>query len=221
MKIPADWTFQNIDVAQGFDDHVREQLPWYDLATGAAAHIARHYIPNHGLIYDIGASTGNIARALQSVIEQRNANLIGIEASREMADTYQGPGQIICADAVEFDYQPHDVAIAFLVMMFLPAGKRAALLRRLFDSLNPGGALILFDKVTISSGYLSTILHRLTLAGKLANGADAQDILAKELSLIGIQRPLPERFMDMASPAKAVEVFRFGEFAGWVIEKPE
>ena len=37
MDIPKEWTFENASVAQSFNQHVREQLPWYDLVTGAVA----------------------------------------------------------------------------------------------------------------------------------------------------------------------------------------
>ena len=57
LKIPTDWTFKNANVAKHFDDHVREQLPFYDMATQAVEHIGRHYIPHGGLVYDIGRST--------------------------------------------------------------------------------------------------------------------------------------------------------------------
>jgi hypothetical protein len=60
LVVPADWTFKNANVAQNFDQHVREQLPWYELATAIATHFGRHYMPENGLMYDLGASTGNI-----------------------------------------------------------------------------------------------------------------------------------------------------------------
>ena len=41
-----DWTFRGF--SGQFDGHVREQLPWYDMATAAVAMIARHYIPHGG-----------------------------------------------------------------------------------------------------------------------------------------------------------------------------
>ena len=63
MQIPKNWTFENTSVAQNFDKHVREQLPFYDLATNAISHIARHYIQENKLVYDIGASTGNIGNS--------------------------------------------------------------------------------------------------------------------------------------------------------------
>ena len=59
-----DWTFQGF--APEFDAHVREQLPWYGMATESVALIARHYIPAGGVkVYDLGcSSTGNVGRVL-------------------------------------------------------------------------------------------------------------------------------------------------------------
>jgi ParB-like chromosome segregation protein Spo0J len=51
------------------------------------------------------------------------------------------------------------------------------------------------------------------LAGKVATGTSSEDIVAKELSLQGVQRPLSVGF-----PPDGREVFRFGEFVGWVVE---
>lgn len=51
-----DWTFQGF--APEFDAHVREQLPWYVMATESVALIARHYIPRRGLVYDLGPVRG-------------------------------------------------------------------------------------------------------------------------------------------------------------------
>jgi hypothetical protein len=91
---------------------------------------------------------------------------------------------------------------------FSTAGKREA------GWLRPGGAIIIFDKCEPASGYVATVLWRLALAGKAAAGVEAKEILAKELSLGGVQRPISPRELDPAT-----EIFRFGDFAGWVIEK--
>lgn len=216
MDIPKNWTFENKSIADAFDIHVREQLPWYDLATDAIAHIARHYIPRGGLVYDIGASTGNIGKALEATLDSRKAVLIPIEASDEMADNYDGPqkGRLIRADALKVDYQPFDLAVCFLVLMFMPVADRAAFIAKLCGLIKPGGAIIIFDKCECSHGYPATILWRLALAGKVAADVPASDIIAKELSLSGVQRPLSKHEI----PGVAVEWFRFGDFAGWLIE---
>lgn len=62
MNRVSDWTFHGF--AKEFDGHVREQLPWYELASAAMGLIARQYIPKGGKVYDLGASTGNVGRVL-------------------------------------------------------------------------------------------------------------------------------------------------------------
>jgi tRNA (cmo5U34)-methyltransferase len=215
FHIPTNWSFAGEDVAAGFERHVREQLPWYDLATGAVAHVARHYLPNNGVAYDLGCSTGNISRALADTIAIRHVRLNSIEMSSEMAARYLGPQpeNLVVGDICTTDYEPFDLAVSFLTLMFVPVSERPTLLYRLRSKLLPGGAIIIFDKNEAVGGYAGTVLWRLALAGKVAAGVSADDIVAKELSLSGVQRPLSSSLLD-----GAIEFFRFGEFAGYLIE---
>ncbi len=215
MDIPREWTFENTKVASGFDRHVREQLPWYDLVTGAVAHIARHYIPRNGLVYDIGASTGNIGQAIEETILERKAKLVGIEASAEMCARYKAPGELVQIDALDYRFQPYDLAICYLVLMFFPVGKRQEFIDYLKSLIKPGGALLIVDKCEAATGYEATVFWRLTLAGKIAAGVDAESVIAKELSLSGVQRPLDPAMLG----DDAVQWFRFGDFAGWIVTK--
>lgn len=220
LEIPADWTFKNQSVALGFERHVREQLPWYEMVTGAVAHLARHHIPRKGLVYDVGASTGNIGRALADTLRARDATLVALEESEQMAELYGGPaGTLVRADAMDYEFKEFDVAICFLVMMFFQPHLRKAWLANLSSKCRTGGCVIIVDKVESAPGYVGTAISRLTLAGKVATGTDPAEIVAKELSLPGIQRPLGARFME-TNFAGAHEFFRFGEFAGWIIESP-
>lgn len=216
--IPTHWTFETSEVARGFDRHVREQLPWYDLLTGAVAHFARHYIPTKGgRVYDLGAATGNIGRALAPALEVRGAEFIAIDNSQAMVLAYAGPGKVVHADIGEFPFEEFDLAVAFLVFMFVPVADRPALIAKLRSKIRPGGALLVVDKTAAPPGYVGTVLHRLTLAGKVATGVEPQEIIEKELSLAGVQRPLSAIEVAFALQG-AVEFFRFGEFAGWVVE---
>lgn len=216
FDIPTDWTFKNRAVADAFDTHVREQLPWYELASGATAHVARHYISHGGLVYDIGASTGNLGNLLRETLEARNAQLVAIDDSPQMTELYNGPGQLVTDNAVTYPYRPHDVTLLFLVLMFIPVHEREQFLTSIYNNVKPGGAIIIVDKADETCGYLATILRRLTLAGKVATRTSADDIVAKELSLIGVQRPTD---IDVL-PGNPELFFKFGEFSGWVIEKP-
>lgn len=216
MNIPTDWTFKNKSVADHFDQHVREQLPWYELVSGAVAHIARHYIPENGRVYDIGCSTGNISTLLAETLSKRNAKCIGLDNSPEMVNLWRGHGDVELADATNYDYLPHDLTVMFLVLMFTPVSERLKLIHKLIATSKPGGAIIVVDKLEAPNGYLGTILHRLTIAGKVATGTTTDEIINKELSLSGVQRPLTEHTL----PATFKPFFRFGEFAGWIHETP-
>ena len=211
-RIPEHWTFQDRNIADTFDDHVREQLPWYDLVTEAIAHMARNYLPEHGLIYDIGASTGRLGRLLADDLDARKARLIAIEQAQEMADRYDAPGELVIDDVRNITFAPYDVAICNLVLMFLPPIDRTTLLDHLAETAKPGAAVIIVDKTEHHPGYLGTVLSRWTLAAKLTQGAQPTDVLAKELSLTGIQRPLTP------NEAPGTLWFRFGDFAGWLWE---
>ena len=215
MKIPNNWTFRDSNVANNFDTHVREQLPWYDLATSLIKHVGRHYIPQDGVVYDIGASTGNVGNALLPTLAARNAKFIAIENSAEMAKIYKGPETLVLDDAINVSYQKSDFIVCFLVLMFLTPTNRKKLLSKLYKSLNKGGAILIFEKFLPESGYVSIISQRLSLAGKLEAGATPERIIEKELSLSGIQRPLNLNEI----PRGASEIFRYGDFAGWIIEK--
>jgi len=218
MNIPDKWTFRSDEVAKGFDDHVREQLPWYNLVTSAVSHLGRHYIQEGGLIYDIGASTGNIGRALADVIDERSASLVAIESSKEMCDIYEAPGQMFNVNALDYEYPDMiDFAVCFLVCMFLPISQRKDFLSMLFDKVAPGGALIVVDKINTPAGYCGTALRRLPMRWKKDQGQPLDKIVEKELSLSGYQRPINEGIL----PQSAVKFFQLGEFCGWVIEKSE
>jgi tRNA (cmo5U34)-methyltransferase len=78
------WTFETPEIAKGFDAHVREQLPWYDMVTDAVCYIIRNYLPRNGTIVDIGASTGNLIDKIYPLVHERNVDVVAIEKSSEM-----------------------------------------------------------------------------------------------------------------------------------------
>lgn len=217
MDIPSQWTFQNQAVAREFDQHVRGQLPWYDMATRAVVHICRHYIPEHGgMVYDLGCATGNIARSLAPLLDARGTQMVSIDASQEMVDRFDGPGVVRRGRLEEMRFDPFDVGILFLTLMFVPPAARSGVLSRLRSQCRPGGAVLLVERVEPHPGYVSTVLARLTLSEKLQAGVPGEEVLRKELSLAGIQRPLAMQEL----PRDAREWFRFGDFVGWILEAP-
>ena len=167
------------------------------------------------LVYDIGASTGNVGNAIRPTLEERGAQLVAIEGAHEMADRYVGPGRLEIARAETFDYEPFDLAVCFLVLIFMRPDEARVLLQRLRSRIVYGGAIIVVERMLPPDSYMSIVSSRLTLAAKLEGGVSPAEIIAKEISLGGVQRPLSR---DVLTDLGAVEWFRYGDFAGWVIE---
>lgn len=218
LDVEPTWSFDTASVAEGFDQHVREQLPWYETVTDALVQIARHYVQIGGHVYDIGASNGNVGRALAGLLQERSAHLTALEESEAMAEKYHAPGELVVTSAEDYDdWKPFDLAVAMLAIMFVQPDRQEALLDRMLSEVKPGGALVLVERMLPPDGYLSIVTSRLTLNAKLNAGAAPDEIIEKELSLSGVQRPLDP---ELLTSRGAVEFFRFGDFAGWIIEAP-
>ncbi len=218
------WTFKTPEIAAGFDDHIREQLPWYDMVTDAVVYIARNYIPTKGcVITEIGASTGNMTKALLPTFSERQGyHYQAVEESKAMCEVFTENVThplvtLFDADILDIDMDGFDtshVTILFLTLMFIPTEERESLIKALRSNSYKGGCIIVVDKVLDHGGYFGTVLKRLGMHFKLMQGAKPEDVLNKEMSLAGVQIPIDPAILG----ADAKEFFRMGEFVGWVIE---
>jgi tRNA (cmo5U34)-methyltransferase len=220
------WTFESKEIVETFDNHVREQLPWYDLLTTAVVYIARNYMPKGCIITEIGVSTGNMTKALLPTFDERDGcSYQAIDASPMMCDVFNVNIQhplVTCYEADILDILDDDmdgidtshVTILFLTLMFIRVDERERLIKTLINNSYKGGCIIVVDKVLDHGGYFATVLKRLTMHFKLQQGAKPEDVLAKEMSLSGVQIPIDPAILG----PDAKQFFRMGEFAGWVIE---
>lgn len=214
------WTFETTEIAAGFDDHVREQLPWYDMVTDAVCYIVRNYLTTGGTVVDVGASTGNLIHNLMPLLEERDAKAVAIEKSASMIEVLgerfknNARVQVVGNDILWQNHLPSQVYVVFLTMMFIPVHERERVINALRANLLKGGVLIVVDKVCDHGGYFSTVLKRLGMHWKIRQGAELGAVTTKEMSLAGVQIPFDPSMLG----ADAKQFFRMGEFAGWVVE---
>lgn len=213
------WTFDSFEIADKFDSHVREQLPWYDLVTDAVTYIVRNYLTDGECVVDIGASTGNMIDKLMPLLLERKASAIAIENSNSMVvkliDRFKSNHNITIehGDICTCNLKTVQVHVMFLTMMFIPVHQRASVLSRLRKKTHKGGVIILVDKICDHQGYFATVLKRLGMYWKIKQGAKLGEVTEKEMSLAGVQIPF-----DPTMIPDGKQFFRMGEFAGWVIE---
>lgn len=213
------WTFETQEIANTFDNHVREQLPWYDMVTESVSYIIKNYLSENDTVVDIGASTGNMIEKILPLVEERSCYITAIEKSESMFEKLKNKYvnesciELVDSDVMDIELPKAKVYILFLTLMFIPVQQRQKLINRIKNKCEEGGIIIIVDKVCDHMGYFSTVLKRLTMHIKLLQGAKPEDVLIKEMSLAGIQIPI-----DIELLGNAKQFFRMGEFAGWVIE---
>jgi tRNA (cmo5U34)-methyltransferase len=214
------WTFETTEIATGFDDHVREQLPWYDMVTDAVCYIVRNYLTDNNTVVDVGASTGNMIDKLTPLLLERNAFAVALEKSPTMVEVLEKRFKnrhnvrVVREDVRTCGWEQAQVYVVFLTMMFIPVHERRRVIDRLRANLLKGGVLIVVDKVCDHGGYFATVLKRLGMHWKIQQGAKLEEVTTKEMSLAGVQIPFDPSMLG----TDAKQFFRMGEFAGWVVE---
>lgn len=212
MKRHNEWTFDDRDLVKGFDQYVRGQLPFYDLATLAVADLVRAHLPQNGLVVDIGASTGNVGRAIAATLDDRSASLIAVEPSAEMRAVYSAPGTVEQSTADDFLMPRTDVIVSFLTLGFVTPALRRPILKKWIAQLRDGGVIIAVERVAVERAPV--LCRQLIHAAKVRSGVSESDVLGKEIAILGVLRPLHP---DLLPSLGGALFFAYGDFRGYVI----
>lgn len=189
----SDWSFEG-DVFKNFDEHVRKSVPLYDEGHNLIVNLSDYFIKNNSVVYDIGSSTGSFFEKLTKKIDKK-IKMIGIEPSLNMfkfsSNRFKKNKAVsfINDDALNVKFEKSDMVILYYTLQFIPPKNRAILLARIYESLNWGGALFLFEKVRASDARFQDILSNAYIEYKLESGFSGDEIFNKQRSLKGILEP--------------------------------
>lgn len=232
LVVPEDkWKF-NSEVTGCFDDMLERSIPQYDIMRKAVTDLAKNYVKNKTDIVDLGASKGD---AIDPLIQEFGAynRYILCETSKPMLEVcrtrFKG---LIDVNVVavrdidlrtDFPYSNASVILSVLTLMFIPINYRQNILRKCYEMLNEGGALIVVEKVLGNSAEIDKIMIDLYHNKKNENGYDQEAIVRKSLSLEGVLVPLTAKWNEMLlyeAGFRFVDSFwRWMNFAGWIAIK--
>ncbi|MEM7262163.1 MAG: carboxy-S-adenosyl-L-methionine synthase CmoA [Planctomycetota bacterium] len=181
----------NDEVAGVFDDMVSRSVPLYrDVVDTTAQWAVRYYRPDTHL-YDVGCSTGT-QLDLIGRISPLPMRLVGIDGSRSMLDRAnekleelgeRHEVQLVHEDAVGAEFRNGSVAILNYTLQFIPVAQRPLLLRKIADGLEPGGVLILSEKMRSPDPLFEETRTRIYESFKERNGYTRTEIARKKAAL--------------------------------------
>ena len=177
-------------VVEVFDDMVKRSVPGYDSMIQMVGLVARMYGKDNTNYYDLGSSTGAITLAISLNNNHRNNKFIAIDNSPDMVKKCQknlskkiDNLEVICEDINEITIQNASIVVLNLTLQFVDVSKRAPLLKKIYDGLNPGGVLIISEKIHFDDNENQKQITQLHLDFKRANGYSELEIANKRQAI--------------------------------------
>lgn len=225
------WSFDGA-VTDCFEDMLRRSIPQYDAMRAAVHALACRYQKQRTAIVDLGASRGDAIAPLLQEFGAYN-QWVAVEVSPPMLEVLRarfsgwienGVMQVLDMD-LRTDFPPvsASVVLSVLTLQFTPIEYRQQIVKRAYDALIPGGALLLVEKVLGATAELDAALVDEYYAFKRASGYTEDEIQRKRMALEGVLVPLTAEWNETLLRRcgfRHVDCFwRLWNFAGWVAVK--
>jgi tRNA (cmo5U34)-methyltransferase len=208
----ASWSFSGI--AESFEDHVSKSVPLYAEGHDLICRYSDFFITNSSPVYDIGCSSGTLIRKLLDWHKQRNdLQVFGLDPiddmitkARELSDGDRR-AKYIGDSVIVTDLLPCDLVISYYTMQFIHPKSRQLAFDKIYNSLNWGGAFIMFEKVRGPDARFQDYCIQIYSDFKLEKDFTEANIINKIKSLKGILEPFSTQGnLDLLKRAGFIDV---------------
>jgi tRNA (cmo5U34)-methyltransferase len=211
----AAWRFRG-DVADKFDTHVSRSVPQYHEGHELICNLSDYFVKDGSTCYDLGCSTGELTLALAKRHQQRTgARFTGVDLEEDMISLARKKQQeqgipdveFLADDIVQFELEPSDLVTAYYTVQFVRPSARQEVFNKIYQSLEWGGAFLLFEKVRANDARFQDIMTGLYTDFKLSMGYTPDEIIGKTRSLKGVLDPFSSQAnIDMLGRAGFVDI---------------
>ena len=193
----GNWRFSGA-ASRRFDDHVSKSVPLYLEGHQLICDLSDYFVNAESTTYDIGCSTGTLTLKMAEHNKLKpSARFVGVDIEDDMIAVAQKKREVspslnvefLAGNVLEIDLEPADMVVCYYTVQFVRPSVRQQLVDKLYQALNWGGALVLFEKVRGADARFQDIMTALYTDYKLRMGYSADDIVAKSRSLKGILEP--------------------------------
>jgi len=210
----SNWKFSG-ETVSNFDNHVKKSVPLYLEGHQITCGLSKFFVKDKSIIYEIGCSTGTLSTKLsESNKTKTGAQFIGLDVEKDMVDYANKHLEKINsnvsfkhANIISTELKKSDLIVCYYTIQFIPPSERQDVIDKLYQSLNWGGALIMFEKVRAPDARFQDIINTLYLDHKLEQGYSGENIVSKMMSLKGILEPFSTQGnIDMLKRAGFVDI---------------
>ncbi len=224
----ADWTFRR-GISKTFDSHVSRSVPLYKEGHEIITQLSDYFIKDNSVVYDVGCATGELFTHLLARTNKKHVRFIGIDSISEMIDAAQKKHQnsdnvnFVNDDIVDVELESADLIVSYYTLQFIAPRYRQVIVDKIYQSLNWGGAFLLFEKVRAPDARFQDIMTELYVDYKLDNDFEPVEIFAKTRSLKGVLEPFSTAgnidLMKRAGFVDFMSVIKYVNFEGFLAIK--
>jgi tRNA (cmo5U34)-methyltransferase len=170
-------------------------VPIYHEAHDIGVHLSDFFLHDGSICYELGCSTAVLTRRLAERNSHKDLQIIGIDSEKPMVEKAREycsefPNvTILQEDIIEIDLEPADMILAYYTMQFIQPKSRQLVFDKLYNSLNWGGALVLFEKVRAPDARFQDIATSMYTEYKISQGYNEEEIVGKTRSLKSVLEP--------------------------------
>jgi tRNA (cmo5U34)-methyltransferase len=185
----------NETVARVFQDMISRSVPGYELLLRMIGLYASIFLQPGSRVYDLGCSLGEASLVIAAQGAAVDCDIIAVDNSTAMIDKCrQHPPtrpaiDWRCEDIRQTAIDNASMVVLNLTLQFLPPDERPILLQRIFDGLNPGGILVLSEKIVFADAEQNARMQQLYLGFKKTMGYSDLEISQKRNALENVLIP--------------------------------
>ncbi|MFD1803295.1 carboxy-S-adenosyl-L-methionine synthase CmoA [Mixta tenebrionis] len=187
----GDWTFDE-RVAEVFPDMIQRSVPGYSNIISMIGMLAERFVKANTQVYDLGCSLGAATLSVRRSLQAEGCKIIAVDNSpamiercRRHIDAFRAatPVEVIEADIRHLPIENASMVVLNFTLQFLAPDDRLTLLQRIYQGLNPGGALVLSEKFSFEDTDVGELLFNMHHDFKRANGYSELEISQKRSML--------------------------------------
>ncbi|AIX73420.1 MAG: carboxy-S-adenosyl-L-methionine synthase CmoA [Mixta calida] len=187
----GDWTFDE-RVAEVFPDMIQRSVPGYSNIISMIGMLAERFVTPNTQVYDLGCSLGAATLSVRRSVQADGCKIIAVDNSPAMVercrrhiDAFRAstPVAVIEADIRDIPIENASMVVLNFTLQFLAPADRLTLLARIYQGLNPGGALVLSEKFSFEDADVGELLFNMHHDFKRANGYSELEISQKRSML--------------------------------------
>ena len=185
----------NETVAAVFQDMISRSVPGYALLLHMIGLYAGIFIQPGSRVFDLGCSLGEATLVIAERTETIDCKIIAVDSSMAMINKCEQltvtPHKIKwrCEDIRQTELSNASMVVLNLTLQFLPPEERLALLQKIFQGLNPGGILVLSEKVVFANTTENVRMVELYQGFKKTMGYSDLEISQKRNALENVLIP--------------------------------